>query len=479
MGIHAMNTLSSKGYGILKANLSDQELKEIREELTVKPFSPFELTPTNTYDDDYEHDDKQFQVFRESSNKIYVPRSYGLRKFGEAKHRFEAPSHIQPVFKGTLRDYQQAPARAYLECARDELKNSGIINIPPGFGKTVIALYIISQMKVKTLIVVHKDFLLSQWKERIQQYLGNVSVGILKQNKIETDKDIVIASLQSIVMRGYDSKVYDGFGLQIIDEAHHVAAKIFSQSFFAVNCKHVLGLSATIQRKDGLTKVLKWFMGDIVCKMKAKGSSDVRVKVIHYDNPDPAYKQVPLLFNGKPNVSRLITRVCEFRPRTELIARELKCILDADPERNVIVLSDRRDHLNVIDDELRAFGIVNTGLYVGGMKEQELKVSETKQILLGTFSMVAEGFDLPKLNTMILASSKSDIEQAVGRIQRQLPHERTHDPYIIDIADDLSIFASQSKKRKDFYRKKGYSIEVIGEKKDKLELPKFAFKLVD
>ena len=220
-------------------------------------------------------------------------------------------------------------------------------------------------------------------------------------------------------------------------------------------------------------------MGDIVCKMKAKGSSDVKVKVIHYDNPDPLYKQVPLLFNGKPNVSRLITRVCEFKPRTQLIAREISKILDSDPGRNVIVLSDRRDHLNDIDMELKAFGIVDTGLYVGGMKEQDLKISETKQILLGTFSMVAEGFDLPKLNTMILASSKSDIEQAVGRIQRQLPHERTYDPYIIDIADDLSIFASQSKKRKDFYRKKGYSVEVIGEKKQKIDLPRFAFTLED
>lgn len=465
-------TLSPKGYGIRKDDLSRSRLEEIKNDLTVKPFSPFEL-PSETNG----HDDKQFQVFRESSNKIYVPRTYGLNKFGEAVLQFSEPDRIEPKFKGSLRPYQKEPVDAYLEATRDPLKNSGIINIPPGFGKTVIALYIISQMKMKTLIIVHKDFLLSQWKERIEQYLGNVTVGVLKQNKVESDKDVVIASLQSIVMRGYDSSVFQGFGLQIVDEAHHIAAKIFSQCFFATNCKHILGLSATIQRKDGLTKVLKWFMGNVVCKMKAKGSSDVKVKVIHYDSQDPTYKQVPLLFNGKPNVSRLITRVCEFKPRTELIARELKLILDTEPKRNVIVLSDRREHLNDIAAELNSHGIVDTGFYVGGMKEKDLKLSETKQILLGTFSMVAEGFDLPKLNTMILASSKSDVEQAVGRIQRQLPHERMHDPYIVDIADDLSIFASQSKKRKDFYRKKGYTVEVIGEKTDRVELPKFAFRL--
>lgn len=467
-------SLSTKGYGIKKNCLSEIELRKIREELTVKPFSPFESTLNSE-----EYDDKQFQIFRESSNKIYVPRNYGFKNFGKPEYKFDTPDRIDPLFKGVLRDNQREPVDSYLEATRDDSKNSGIINIPPGYGKTVIALYIISKMKMKTLIIVHKDFLLNQWKDRIEQYLGNVTVGILKQNRVETNNDIVIASLQSIVMRGYDSKIFEGFGLQIIDEAHHIAAQMFSQSFFAVNCKHILGLSATIQRKDGLTKVLKFFMGDVVCKKKAKGSSDVKVKVIHYDDPDPVYKQVPLLFNGKPNVSRLITKVCEFKPRTKLIAEELKKILDLEHARNVIVLSDRRDHLNDIDSELKAFGIVDTGFYVGGMKEQDLKISETKQILLGTYCMVAEGFDLPKLNTMVLASSKSDVEQAVGRIQRQLAHEREYDPFIIDIADDLSIFASQSKKRKDFYRKKGYSVEVRGEKIQKVDLPRFAFKLED
>ena len=128
--------------------------------------------------------------FIESSNKIYLPRTYGLNKFGKATHQFDDPQSIQPIFKGTLRDYQKEPVDSYLQATRDELKNSGIINIPPGFGKTVIALYIISKLKYKTLIIVHKDFLLSQWKERIEQYLGNVTVGILKQNKIETFRSL-------------------------------------------------------------------------------------------------------------------------------------------------------------------------------------------------------------------------------------------------------------------------------------------------
>ena len=89
-----MNTLSPKGYGIPKSNISEHDLKEIKNELTVKPFSPFELTSNNN-----EYDDKQFQVFRESSNKIYVPRNYGFKKFGKAKYQFDPSQSIKPVFK--------------------------------------------------------------------------------------------------------------------------------------------------------------------------------------------------------------------------------------------------------------------------------------------------------------------------------------------------------------------------------------------
>jgi superfamily II DNA or RNA helicase len=119
------------------------------------------------------------------------------------------------------------------------------IQLPPGFGKTVMALYLISKLKVKTLIIVHKEFLMNQWKERIAQYIPNCSVGIIKQKKVESNNDIVIASLQSLCMRSYDEDVFKDFGFLIIDECHHVGAQVFSKALFKVNFKYTLGLSAT------------------------------------------------------------------------------------------------------------------------------------------------------------------------------------------------------------------------------------------
>ena len=105
----------------------------------------------------------------------------------------------------------------------------------------------------------------------------------------------------------------------------------------------------------------------------------------------------------------------------------------------------------------------------------DLKESEKQNILLGTYNMVSEGFDLPKLNTLVLASPKSDVEQSVGRIQRQLKEDRKYTPLIIDIVDQFSLFNNQGIKRKTFYKKKGYNIDEIDKLENKVILPRMAF----
>ena len=105
----------------------------------------------------------------------------------------------------------------------------------------------------------------------------------------------------------------------------------------------------------------------------------------------------------------------------------------------------------------------NVGQYVGGMKPNELRVSQDKDIILGTFSMASEGMDIPKLNTCILGSPKSDVEQSVGRIFSEKEHDRTHHPLIIDIIDDFSLFKKQADKRQTLYRKMNFKIFMNGE----------------
>jgi len=127
--------------------------------------------------------------------------------------------------------------------------------------KTTVSLAIACKLGYRTMIVVHKQFLADQWRERIQQFCPGATIGVVQQNKKEVDCDFVIAMLQSLSLKEYSFSDFESIGTLIVDEAHHICAKVFSQSLFKMCPRHIYGLSATPERKDGLTKVLHWFMG--------------------------------------------------------------------------------------------------------------------------------------------------------------------------------------------------------------------------
>jgi superfamily II DNA or RNA helicase len=447
--------LSSKGYIVLKKNIN---VEKVINDLTVKPNDGF-IQST---------EDNSFCVCMETSKSLYVPKYYGLQTFGVPKtYHIAEPDKVQLDFKGKLLDAQHDPVKVYLECARDPLKMGGILQLPPGAGKTVMALYILCQLGVKTMIIVHKDFLLNQWKERIEQYVPQARIGMIKQTMVQVDCDIAIASLHSLSMKEYPVDTFSKFGLVIIDECHHIAAQVFSKALLKVNFKYALGLSATVTRRDGLSKVFKWFIGDVVYKVAKKKDVDCNVDIAVFEHEDSQYCKEIYMFNGKTNMAKMVNNLTLFEPRTDFIIDKLFHIMNEEPTRNVIILSDRRKHLEdmqkKIDERTTLSGnSLTTGLYLGGMKNDVLEVSKEKQVILGTFNMVSEGFDLPKLDTLILATSKGAIEQSVGRIQRKHSYgEDDNIPLIIDIADNFSIFGNQYRKRSAFYKKMNYNILKI------------------
>jgi len=444
--------LNSKGYSLLKEDFDDEILDNLRKELTVSPKSLSSFGIVN---------DNSFPVYKESKNRLYIPKCLGLRKFGLPEiNKINIGVDIDLKFNGKLRENQEAPVKAFLDAAKDDIRCGGLINLECGFGKTSIALYIISKLSKKTLVIVHKDFLLKQWRERIEQFLPDANVGLIKANIIDIeDKDIVVGSLQSLSMKEYDKGTFDEFGLVVIDEVHRIGSEVFSRALQKINCKYSLGLSATMTRKDGLTKVFKWHIGEIVYKNKTKRKDNVDVICYEYFVEDIKYSNEVLMFNGKPNMARMINNICEYGPRINLIANIIKNIKKKEKDRNILVLSDRRNHLKEIKAKLELKEVGNPGYYVGGMKDHELKKSEQEcDILLGTFSMASEGMDIPKLDTIILSSPKSDIIQSVGRILRKKEEDRVYVPLIIDINDIFSMFINQSKKREKYYKKCKYNI---------------------
>ena len=332
---------------------------------------------------------------------------------------------------------------------------------------TALSLYLSCQIGKKTLIVCHKEFLMNQWRERIAQFAPTASVGLVKQGRVDVaGRDYVLASLQSLAMRDYDADALAGFGLVCWDECHHNAAEVFSRALSKVNAPVMLGLSATPNRKDGLRKVLEWFLGKPAYSVLRRGEAELRVVVRRYfDGSDNAaageYARLRMLWNGKPNTAAMITAVCAHAPRNAAILAALSEILAAEPERKVIVLSDRRAHLTALKKLIDDARLGTTGFYVGGMKQALLDASAERQIILATGAMANEGLDIPALNTLVFASPVTAIEQPIGRIQRQKPDERTYTPLVLDFWDDFSVFYNQGMRRQAFYKKNGYEIVVL------------------
>lgn len=437
--------LGQKGYSIYKNTLSLKEELFIRQELMIQaylPKSPVQPEP--------------FPIYRESVKKFYVPRIFGIKTFGiPNENKLNNYEKINLKFNGILRDIQQNVVDKFISHIREE-NCGGLLDLYTGFGKTVLGLKIIAELGVKTLIIVHKGFLVDQWIERIQQFLPEARIGRIQGQIIDIeDKDIVIGMLQSLSMKEYPDDQFTSFGLTLVDEVHHISAEVFVRALQNVVTMYTLGLSATMNRKDGLSKVFKLFLGDVVHKEKRKGDNSVIIKAIEFNSEDDEFNLIEYDYRGNPKYSTMITKLCNFNIRSEYILKIIKSELQLNNNQQIIVLAHNKSLLTYLYKAIEHRNIATVGYYIGGMKEKDLKISESKQILIATYSMASEGLDIKTLTTLVFATPKTDIEQAVGRILR-VKHSN---PLVIDIIDKHEIFKNQWLKRRAFYHKNDYTIQ--------------------
>jgi superfamily II DNA or RNA helicase len=453
--------LSRNGYGILKSALSEKELEHIKKDLTMVPRVNFDMGVSGKGGASNSPEDLSFQLYNENDKRIYIPRYYGFQKYGlPSLCKLTGGADIDVKFIGSLREAQQEPIANFLKAANDPLKMGGIISVPCGFGKTIMSLYIACALKKKTIFISHKDFLNQQFTDTVAQFAPAATVGIIKQKKVDVaGKDFIVASLQSLAMRDYDESIFDDIGFVIIDEVHHTGAQVFCKAFRKLNNPIILGLSATLNRKDGMRKVFEYYIGKSVYTLKNKEFCDVKVQIHKYFETHIDYSTVKLMWNGKENGAGMINNVCSFMPRTLFIISLLIDILSKEPDRRVLILSERRNQLKDIEKFIVEYKIATGyGYYVGGMKQTDLAISAEKQIILATYQLAAEGFNVPSLNTVIFASPISDIQQSIGRILREPPEKRKYTPLCIDILDDFSIFKRKGAARLKFYNNNKYRV---------------------
>lgn len=449
--------LGKKGYTIAKSVLSPADYEFLKKDLFVKP----EIFGYGQADGA-----REFPVYRENEKKMYIPRFYGIQRYGlPRKSEIQIGEDINVTFAKPLRDYQNEIVGIYGNyvnqsiCSGSLHKGSGgILEVPCGAGKTVMALKIISDLKKKTLIIVHKEFLMNQWIERIGEFLPGSRVGKIQAQICDIEeKDIVIGMVQTLYDKEFPAGTFDSFGLTIIDEVHRIGSEQFSKTLFKTITPYMLGISATVDRKDKLTRVLYMFIGEKIYESQRKNDDAVCVRAIEYQTGDAQFNEVEKDFRGNTKYSSMIVKLCEYGPRSDFIVRVLKDLVIEDSDSQIMVLCHNRSLLSYLYSAIQHRQFATVGFYVGGMKQSALQDTESKNIVLATYAMAAEALDIKTLSTLVMVTPKTDIVQSVGRILR-VKHEN---PIIVDIVDKHDVFQNQWTQRRRFYKKSNYRIWYI------------------
>ena len=241
----------------------------------------------------------------------------------------------------------------------------------------------------------------------------------------------------------------------MIDEVHRIGSGQYHKALYQIHTPYFLGISATVQRKDKMEKLIFMFMGDVVYSMERKGDELVTVRAIEYQHEDEEYNEVLTDFRGEIQRSTMLSKICNFAPRNVFAMRVIKDLIDENPKSQILVLGHIRCMLEFLYEGLTSRYNLSTGFYVGGMKQKDLdETAETKQVVLSTYMMSSEALDIPTLSILVFVSPKTDIIQCVGRILR-----KKHDnPIIVDIVDSHSMYQNQWNKRFVYYKKCNYKV---------------------
>ena len=433
--------LTINGYRIAK---TDNELV-LKKALTVKPFSIINPQAVPRY-----------KVYHEDKQHLYLPKHYGLDKFGpvpSSRNMPETPAKFWE-FAGSIRPAQRPVVDSFLLPE----PHDGILSLHTGGGKTVCALYIASQLRLPALVIVHNTFLRDQWEDRIKSFLPKARIGRVQADVCEVDdRDVIIVMLQTLSMKELNINVFNPIGLVIVDECHHIASEVFVQALPKITSRYMLGLSATPDRKDKLMYVIHWFLGPLLYKSETGDSVDkkVSVEVFEYVNHDTAFNEIVYSSQGFVCVPIMVNKLAECEDRTKWLCTIIEDICDE--TRQVLVLSDRVQHckdiLEGLSEDVRETACI---LSQTVKSSQRTEFCASKKILIATYSMCKEGFDVPTLNTLVMATPRPDIDQIVGRILRVEKSVRRVHPLIVDIVDPQ--FRRQFGARNSLYKKRNYTV---------------------
>lgn len=409
----------------------------------------------------FEEDERYLILPRGCMDKIKeICEKSNVKLIIKDKRKNELETNYQ--FKGKLNKKQEKAMNELLKY------DTGILCAATGFGKTVISAQIISILKMNTLIIVNRNNLLEQWKEKLSYFLNinKKEIGQIGASKEKLNGKLDVASFQSLYKREDLDEILNKYGLVIVDECHHVAAYSFEKVLKAVRSKYVYGLTATPTRKDGWHKIIYMQCGDISVRVSNKEIKQNKkmehIVIVKRTN----YKYISTEENEKVKISEILNDMGYNIFRNSLIVEDIKkCILEG---RIPIVLTERVEHLKILKEKLEELK-VPVVIYKGNMgkkKAKEVKnileeadINNKPRIILATSSSIGEGFDDSRLDTLFLTmpvSWKGRIVQYVGRLHRE--HEGKEKVIVYDYLDNMKVLEKMYNRRLKGYKIAGYEI---------------------
>ena len=426
---------------------------------------------------------------------IAIPRGcedalYNLLDEADVSYTIEdktnAGEAIPVSFNGELREEQQSAADALLA------QNTGVLSATTAFGKTVVASYMIGQRKTNTLILVHTQALMSQWKKSLETFLkfditlpeekkgrGRKKVwspvGVLGAGKDTLHGIVDVAVMQSLVNGDEVKELVRNYGMIIVDECHHVSAVNFEMILKYANAKYVYGLTATLTRQDGHHPIIFMQCGALRYRVDAKEQAAKR-SFEHYLVPRFTNTRYPT--GGKSGITEIYKKLSENDLRNNMIVADVAEALKSG--RNPIVLTERREHVALLAERISCY-CKNVIQLVGTASAKERRETlerleaipaDESVVIVATGKYVGEGFDCPRLDTLFLAlpiAWKGKVAQYAGRLHRN--YQGKTEVQVYDYVDiHIPVLERMYQKRVKSYAAIGYKTKLLANATAALDL---------
>lgn len=398
--------------------------------------------------------ERYFHLVEEVNDKVILPRGFLSQLI-----KFLNDNNIPYKIKENARNFDKISFlnSINLESEQEDMVNqmlkqaNGILVAPPGSGKTIVALEIITRLKLPAIIFVHRNQLLHQWIERIEQFLGipKAHIGIISGVKKKLGKQITVASLQSLVRYKSLTELQSKFGVVIVDECHHIPAKTYRETIRSFNSKYFYGLTATHERKHNQHLIAEICIGPVIAEMKIQSTIESKkfdIKII------PSLLELP--FRYKNDHYEILAKTVSYdTTRNRLIIDAVSTHLKHN--RKILILTERKEHIEILALHLRNITEIITLSSDDSVRQRKLKYDQIKsgnfKVLIATGQLFGEGLDIQGFDVLILAfpiSFEGKLKQYIGRLRGNGVK------YIVDIRDPkIEFLERQFKKRQKLYEK--------------------------